>query len=268
MEHLCKHPPNARQVTVPLVRRDSIGTSHHVLTFEFDEPLTAQAGQFAMVRGATWGESPFLPRPMSLMSGGKRPSLLVKVVGEGTRRLASSQPGDLFSILAPLGQPWSDCPDDRVPVLVAGGVGVCPLLFLARTLVAKGRKAVALYGGRSAGDLALEDEIREATDLRVTTQDGSAGDRGLVTDALPRLLEQIRGRAKVYTCGPEPMMARVVALAKQAGVPCEVSLETVMGCGYGVCLGCAVPKADGGFLYACSDGACVDGYSIAWEKGP
>ena len=61
-------------------------------------------------------------------------------------------------------------------------------------------------------------------------------------------------------------MARVVALAREAGVPCEVSLETVMGCGYGVCLGCAVPKADGGFLYACTDGACVDGYSIAWEK--
>jgi len=266
VEHECKHPPNARQVTVPLVRRDSIGSSHHVLTFEFEEPLDAQAGQFAMVRGAWWGESPFLPRPMSLLSGGKRPSMLVKVVGEGTRRLASSEPGDLFSILAPLGRPWSDCPVDRVPVLVAGGVGICPLLFLARKLVSQGLRPIALYGGRCAVDLALEDEIREVSDLRVTTQDGSAGDRGLVTDLLPALLEQTAGRAKVYACGPEAMMARVVEIARRSGVPCEVSLETVMGCGYGVCLGCAVPRVDGGFLYACTDGACVDGYSIAWER--
>lgn len=266
MEHQCKHPHNARQVVVPLVRRDSIGTSHHVLTFEFDEPLAAEAGQFAMVRGALWGESPFLPRPMSLLSGGKRPSMLVKVVGEGTRRLASSEPGDLFAILAPLGRPWSACPDDRIPVLVAGGVGICPLLFLSRTLVARGRRPIGLYGGRCATDLALEDEMREVCDLRVATQDGSAGTKGLVTDLLPRVLEHTGGHAKVYACGPEAMMARVVQAARDAGVPCEVSLETVMGCGYGVCLGCAVPKAGGGFLYACSDGACVDGYSIAWEK--
>lgn len=266
MEHHCKHPPNAHQVVVPLVRRDSIGTSHHVLTFEFDTPLDADAGQFAMVRGVAWGESPFLPRPMSLLSAGKRPSLLVKVVGEGSRRLATSQPGDLFTILAPLGRPWSPCPEDRVPVLVAGGVGICPLLFLARTLVAAGRKPLGLYGGRSAADLALEDEMREATDLRVTTDDGSAGRQGLITAELERAIAETEGRAKIYTCGPEAMMARVVELAKRAGVPCEVSLETVMGCGYGACLGCAVPAAGGGFLYACSDGACIDGYAVKWEK--
>lgn len=266
MERLHKHHENARQVVVPLLRRDSIGSSHHVLTFEYDTPLEAEAGQFAMVRGAQWGEAPFLPRPMSILTGGKRPSILVKVVGEGSRRLAASEPGDLFTVLAPLGRPWSPCPEDRVPVLVAGGVGVCPLLFLSRTLADHGHRPIALYGGRCASDLALEDELAEVSDLRVATEDGSLGTMGRVTVPLEKALAETKDRAKVYACGPEPMMAAVVAMARKAGVPCEVSLETVMACGYGVCLGCAVPKVGGGFLYACSDGACVDGYLIDWEK--
>ena len=266
MERLDKHRGNARQVVVPLVRRDSIGASHHVLTFEFETALEAAAGQFAMVRGASWGESPFLPRPMSLLSGGKRPSILVKVVGEGTRRLASSEPGDMFSVLAPLGRPWSPCPSERTPLLVAGGVGVCPLLFLARTLTEQGHRPIALYGGRCSTDLALDEELGVESDLRLATEDGSLGAMGRVTVLLEKALAETRGRAKIYACGPEPMMAAVMRLAREAGVPCEVSLETVMACGYGVCLGCAVPKVDGGFLYACSDGACVDGYLIDWDK--
>lgn len=265
MNRLDKHRGNARQVEVPLVRRDSIGASHHVLTFEFDTPLEAQAGQFAMVRGATWGEAPFLPRPMSLLNDGKRPSILVKVVGEGSRRLAASEPGDTFTVLAPLGRPWSPCPSDQTPILVAGGVGVCPLLYLARELTKTGRRPIALYGGRTAADLALDDELADTSDMRVATEDGSLGDMGKVTVLVERALSETRGKAKIYTCGPEPMMAAVVRLAREASVPCEVSLETVMACGYGVCLGCAVPRTDGTFLYACSDGACVDGYVIDWD---
>ncbi|MFW5740668.1 MAG: dihydroorotate dehydrogenase electron transfer subunit, partial [Myxococcota bacterium] len=261
-----KHRGNARQVVVPLVRRDSMGASHHVLTFEFETPLEARAGHFAMVRGANWGQAPFLPRPMSLLNGGKRPQVLVKVVGEGTRRLAASEPGDEFAILAPLGRPWSACPTDRTPVLVAGGVGVCPLLYLSRELTEQGHRPIALYGGRCSADLALEDEFADTSDLRVATEDGSLGDMGRVTVLVERTLAETHGKAKLYACGPEPMMAAVVAMAQKAGVPCEVSLETVMACGYGVCLGCAVPKTGGGFLYACSDGPCVDGYLIDWDK--
>ncbi|HNS96256.1 MAG TPA: hypothetical protein PKL73_04835 [Polyangiaceae bacterium] len=264
MEQYDRRP--ARQVTVPLVRRDSIGASHHVLTFEYDTPLEAQAGQFVMVRGTNWGQSPFLPRPMSLLHGGKRPSILVKVVGEGTRRLANAEPGDLFSVLAPLGRPWSPCSSHRVPILVAGGVGVCPLLFLARTLKQQGIRPVALYGGRSSGDLVLYEELQAESDLRLATEDGSAGVKGKVTALLDEALMEADGRATVYTCGPRAMMASVVAAARKANVPCEVSLETVMACGYGVCLGCAVPRFDGGYVYACSEGACIDGRVIDWKK--
>lgn len=256
---------NPRQVVVPLVRRDSVGSSHHVLTFDCDPPLLARAGQFVMVRGADWGHAPFLPRPMSLLSAGRRPSILVKVAGEGTRRFAVAEPGDRFSILGPLGRPWPACPGDRTPVLVAGGVGVCPLIFLARTLADQGKRPICLYGGRCAEDLVLEDDLADIGDVRCATEDGSFGHMGLVTSLLEKALADTGGRAKVYACGPQPMMARVFAIAQAAGVPCDVSLETVMACGFGVCLGCAVPKTGGGYLYACSDGACVDGRSVDWE---
>lgn len=257
---------NARQVVVPLLRRDSIGASHHVLTFDFEEPLVASPGQFAMVRGASWGEAPFLPRPMSILEAGRRPSILVKVVGEGTRRLASAEPGEPFTFHGPLGRGWSACPDDRTPVIVAGGVGVCPLLYLARSLAGLGRRPVALYGGRSACELPLDDDLGHVAELRVATEDGSAGESGLVTVLLARLLEETHGRIKAYVCGPHRMMARVTQMCREADALCEVSLETMMGCGFGVCLGCAVPRAGGGYLYACSEGPCVDGFSVDWER--
>src|SRR5277367_5371175 len=104
-----------------------------------------------MVRSAAWGQAPLLPRPMSLLTSGDRPSILIKVVGEGTRRLAHASSGEPFDLLAPLGVPWHPCPEGRRPLLVAGGVGVAPLLFLARDLAALGGpRPLVLYGARTA----------------------------------------------------------------------------------------------------------------------
>jgi dihydroorotate dehydrogenase electron transfer subunit len=251
-----------------LHRRDSIGAAYHVLTFEAEEPLEALAGQFAMVRGAAWGDAPLLARPMSLLTGGDRPSMLIKVVGEGTARLAQAQSGDRFDLLAPLGRPFAPCPPDRRPVLVAGGVGVAPLLFLARKLAAAGVRPLALYGGRSAADLPLAAELAAMSELRVATEDGSRGAAGRVTVLLAEVLAELGGApAKVYTCGPDAMMAAVAALCAAASVPCEVSLETPMACGYGVCLGCPVPRREGGYLYACTEGPCIDAAAIDWARG-
>jgi len=256
-----------------LHRRDAIGAAYHVLTFEAEEPVAARAGQFAMVRGAAWGQAPLLPRPMSLLTAGDRPSILVKVVGEGTRRLAHASSGEPFDLLAPLGLPWHPCPEGSRPVLVAGGVGVAPLLFLAREIAAS--RPLALYGGRTFADLPLDSELAAVAELRVATEDGSRGTRGRVTVLLERALDELSSGPpiKVYACGPEPMMAAVAAIAAARGVPCEVSLETPMACGYGVCLGCPVPRAarpdqaSAGYLYACTEGPCVDAASIDWSKG-
>jgi dihydroorotate dehydrogenase electron transfer subunit len=262
----------ARQLArLRLHQRDSIGTAYHVLTFETDAPLAARAGQFAMVRSATWGRAPLLPRPMSLLTAGDRPSILIKVVGEGTQRMAHASSGEPFDLLVPLGRPWNPCPPDRRPVLVAGGVGVAPLLFFARELAAAGTRPLALYGGRSALDLPLDTELAACAELRVATEDGARGTPGRVTVLLEQVLAELAAAgqaAKIYTCGPDAMMAAVARLAEARGVPCEVSLETPMACGYGVCLGCPVPRRDEKtYLYACTEGPCVDALAIDWTRG-
>jgi dihydroorotate dehydrogenase electron transfer subunit len=254
-----------RLVQLPLLRRESMGPNYHVLTFEADEDIVAFAGQFAMVRGAAWGQAPLLPRPMSLLEPGRRPSILIKIVGEGSRRLAHASPGEPFDLLLPLGNRWSPCPETHLPLLVAGGVGVAPLLFFARELAAQGRSSVTLYGGRSANDLPLHDELAKVSEVHLLTEDGSRGTKGRVTALLEPVIKDAGRPVKIYTCGPDRMMAAVAAIAEKAGAACEASLETPMACGYGVCLGCPVRRTAGGYLYACVDGPCVDARAVAWE---
>ncbi len=263
---LSKHPPlpPRQHVTVPLLRRDSIGNAYHVLSFDHAVGLDAHPGQFAMIRGAEWGVTPLLPRPMSFLSGGTTPSMLVKVVGEGSQRMGRAEPGEPFSILGPLGNTWRNPTPGRRVLLVAGGVGIAPLLFLARQLHATGTTPVAIYGGRTERDLPLHDDLDEVAEVHLTTEDGTRGTRGRVTDLMDRILTP---DTEVYTCGPERMMARVAAIAADHDLPCQVSLETPMACGYGVCLGCPVPTTDGGYLYACTEGPCIDARRIDWKRG-
>jgi dihydroorotate dehydrogenase electron transfer subunit len=252
-------------VQMPLLRRDSMGPSYHILTFDAGDEIVAFPGQFAMVRGAAWGQAPLLPRPMSLLETGRRPSLLIKIVGEGSRRMAHASPGEPFDLLLPLGNRWSPCPERHTPILVAGGVGIAPLLFFARELFASGIRPISLYGGRSANDLPLHDELSRVSDMRLLTEDGSRGTKGRVTALLEPAIREASSPVKIYTCGPDRMMAAVAAIAEKAGALCEVSLETPMACGYGVCLGCPVKRTSGGYLYACMDGPCVDARTVAWE---
>lgn len=251
-------------VTAPLLRRESIGEHYHVLTFDVPRGILARPGQFTMLRGAEWGDAPLLPRPMSYLTAGTTPSVLIKVAGEGTARMARAECDEPFTLLGPLGNTWRPPSAGRRPLLVAGGVGIAPLLFFARSLAEAGTRPVALYGGRTSRDLPLEDELSEVADVRLTTEDGSRGHHGRVTDVLGELLTD---GGEVYTCGPDRMMAAVAALCAARDVPCEASLETPMACGYGVCLGCPVPTTDGAYLYACMQGPCVDARRIAWGEG-
>lgn len=255
--------PHRAQLVAPLLRRESIGDAYHVLTFDVGKDQGALPGQFLMVRGAEWGDAPLLPRPMSYLTGGATPSILIKVVGEGTTRMARAEPGEPFSLLGPLGVPWRAPSAGRRPVLVAGGVGVAPLLFLARALVSAGKRPVAVYGGRTKRDLPLDDELAKLCELHLTTEDGSRGDKGRVTDVLEALLAE---DAEVFTCGPDRMMAAVATICARRDVPCEVSVETPMACGYGVCLGCPLPARDGGYVYACTQGPCIDARRIDWSR--
>jgi dihydroorotate dehydrogenase electron transfer subunit len=250
-------------ITVPLLRRESIGESYHVLWFDMPQGTPARPGQFTMIRGGEWGEAPLLPRPMSYLSGGTTPSMLVKVHGEGTIRMGRAEPGEPFSLLGPLGNGWRAHDPTKRQVLVAGGVGIAPLLFLARELVVQGQRPVLLYGGRTARDLPLADDALELCDLEIATEDGSRGFQGRVTELLTRWLSP---NVEVFTCGPDRMMAAVAQKCAAVSVPCEVSLEAPMACGFGICLGCAIPTTDGGYLYACAEGPCLNAHRIDWER--
>lgn len=256
---------------LPLVKRDDLGAGYHVLHFEAAAGgIAAQPGHFTMLRSASWESAPLLPRPMSLLTAGVSPSILIKVVGAGTKLMAQAPLGEHFSLLAPLGCAWRLPPVGHRAVLVAGGVGVAPLVFLAKHLAAAGVPVTSLYGGRSARDLPLSEELEAAGKLAVTTEDGSRGTEGRVTLLVEQVLAQCAAAGeniKLYVCGPHGMMAAVAGLARAAGVQCDASLEAPMGCGYGVCLGCPVARVEGGYLYTCVDGPCVDAAAVDWTQG-
>ena len=243
----------------------------HVPGFPGFEP-----GQFAMLSpGATGGAvrfDPLLPRPMALYraraeADGADVEILYKVSGRGTALLADAREGERVRFVGPLGRPFPALRAGRVALLVGGGTGVASLYELAARGAALGPGAVrVLLGARSGADLMGHEDFGALdVGLEVTTEDGSLGEKGLVTEPLARWLGQ-EPRSAVYACGPTPMMRAAAALAERFGRPCLVSLENPMACGFGVCLGCAAPRRDGGFALVCRDGPVLDAATVDWEK--
>ena len=198
------------------------------------------------------------------MSAG-RLSLLYQVAGTGTRQLSLKKKGDELEIIGPLGNGFGRMPGRR-PVLVAGGMGVAPLFYLATATVAQ--KPFVLIGAKTASDLVCEREFRRlGCDVLVATDDGSKGFHGYVTGLLQELLsgKQQWGKARLclYACGPRPMLRETGALAAACGIPCQLSLEEHMACGFGACLGCAVQTASG-YKRVCSEGPVFDSAELIW----
>ncbi|HLO01782.1 MAG TPA: dihydroorotate dehydrogenase electron transfer subunit [Symbiobacteriaceae bacterium] len=234
----------------------------------------AAPGQFVMVK--VGGVDPLLRRPFSLCE--IRPeageiTLIYRVVGRGTGILAEAPVGARLLTMGPLGYSF---PDPAVGsgelLLVGGGLGIPPMVAAATAAVKAGRAVRAILGARSARYLAGAAEL-QALGVRVdlVTDDGTAGERGVVTGPLAAALErasvetgdtagagvsaEAEASAEVWACGPEGMLKAVGALAAQHGAPCFLSVERHMACGFGACIGCTVPKASGeGFFKACQDG--------------
>ena len=202
---------------------------------------------------------PLLPRPMAVYrSEGERLEFRFKVVGRGTELLAGLPAGTPLGVLGPLGNGFPE-PQGRA-VLVGGGTGIASLYELA---AARASDVRVLLGGRTRDDiLGLEDFRLLPIDLAVTTEDGSLGEQGRVTD----LLKPAPGE-EVFACGPTGMMQRAHELARAGSARCWVSLETHMACGFGVCLGCAV-KTLAGFRYACSHGPVFAADELVWDALP
>ena len=257
----------------------------------------ARPGQFCMVSLAD-PRFPLLPRPFSVLGctgvgGEQRLEFMVMPVGRGSGLLCSLSTGDELQVVGPLGQalePALDqaldqaleqalAGDDQAPgpvICVAGGYGVAPFLFLAESWRRAGDprhdKLIVVFGARTAERLTLADRLATSgVRVELCTDDGSTGHHGRVDGRLAALIEAERPGV-VLSCGPEPMMEAVGAVSREAGVPAIASLETVMGCGYAVCNGCAVAvdsesEADG-FTYelACREGTLFDSTRLHWNR--
>ena len=221
-------------------------------------------GQFVEVR-VDGSPSTFLRRPISIHYIDKVNNqlwLLVATVGEGTRWMASLHAGDRLNCVLPLGHGFTmPRQTDEKFLLVGGGVGVAPLLYLGAEIRQMGGEPTFLLGARSAKDLLMLDEFRKYGQVYVTTEDGSAGEKGFVTGH--SILSQERF-SHIASCGPTPMMKAVARYAHQEDIDCEVSLENLMACGLGACL-CCVEKTTEGNLCVCKDGPVFNIKKLLWQ---
>lgn len=206
------------------------------LRMEADRPVGWSPGQFFHIR-VDDGLEHLLRRPLSLCEAedDRRFSVVYRLVGRGTRRLARKGPGDELDVLGPLGRGFPLHEGDHRALLIGGGVGVPPLVQLARELRKRGVSVLSLIGFRTAEDVMLAEELAECGSVWILTEDGTAGRRGRVTAALEEALEEPPDR--FYACGPAPML-RAVQSALAGRLPGYLSLEERMGCGIGVCMGC------------------------------
>ena len=234
------------------------------------EPLPEiRAGQFVEIKVDN-SPSTFLRRPISVNFVDEARNelwLLIQIVGEGTRHLARLQTGDSLNVLFPLGNGFTQGVAGERVLLVGGGVGIAPLLQYAKQLRQAGATPYLLLGGRSAGNLLQLDLFRQYGEVYVTTEDGSMGEQGFVTNhsVLESFLSSPTERAiRISCCGPKPMMQAVARWAKQHEVRCEVSLENLMACGLGACL-CCVEKTVRGNVCVCKDGPVFNIQSLLWE---
>jgi len=255
-------------------RRD-LTSSSYVVRFRLLQPMAPpDPGQFVMIR-PEYGDSPFWGRPYSVAGFGVdddefRLELMIKVVGPGTALWRNLPLGSGALIVGPLGRGFRLEPPPRTAALVAGGIGLPPLLFALPRLGAGGSRCDLYAGATTAAELLEAEPCEKAATatggrLITTTDDGSAGEGGLITEALERRLDGGTRYDLVLACGPTPMLRAVAELCERRNLEAQLAMEERMGCGMGVCLGCTVHRRDGSNLRLCREGPVLDAREIAWE---
>lgn len=218
-------------------------------------------GQFVQVK--TPFNSTYLRRPISVCFVDKELNqlwLLVRRAGDGTNAICDAEQRSRLNVIYPLGNGFSTGKACRRTLLIGGGVGVAPLLYLGNHLDKNGCNPTFLLGARSAKDILLFDEFAKNGDVYISTEDGTSGQKGLVTTN--NILES--DFDMIYCCGPMPMMKAVAKIARERNIECEVSLENVMACGVGACL-CCVEKTVEGNLCVCKEGPVFNIDRLTWK---
>lgn len=226
--------------------------NEYVTTYVIDHRLPSQPGQFVMVWLPGVGE-----RPMGIADD-EPLTITVAHIGEFTKALRTLKKGDLFSFRGPFGKGFTAPEKNERVLLAGGGTGIAPLHFLAKTAKQNGARTRIVFGARTKENLFYEAKLKKVADeLVITTDDGSKGIKGTVLAGIGEL----RGIDRIYTCGPEKMMAAIVKKSAESGIKCEASLERYMKCGLGVCGSCMIGK-----YRVCADGPVFDGAVLLKEK--
>jgi len=250
----------------------AVETIKDTYLFRLEAPEIAQEakpGQFVMVRV---GKETILPRPFSVHAAdGKEIALLFSVVGKGTGWLAQKKKGETLDIFGPLGNGFTINPGSRNLLLVAGGIGIAPLRFLAERAAGDGKQVTIIMGARSGECLlpvtpsqSLYNQGMLPADFQCVnaTEDGTEGFKGLATELIPHYLENID---QLFACGPVAMYKTMAKMPELKGKDMQVSLEIMMGCGVGVCYGCAV-RTKKGLQQVCKDGPVFGMGDVEWEE--
>lgn len=222
----------------------------------------AKPGQFIMLQ---CGEDNLLRRPLSIHNvDGNRCSLAVlfSIVGKGTKWLSQRQPGEKIDILGPLGNGYSINPASRNLLLLGGGIGIAPLPFLARTAIERNCCVTLLLGASTATQLCPDHLLTPTVNCITATDDGSIGEKGFITNLLPEYIDRAD---QIFACGPAPMYRAMAKMPELKGKKVQVSLEMRMGCGFGLCYGCAV-KTKTGSKQICKDGPVFELDDILWDE--
>jgi len=230
----------------------------------------AKPGQFITIKaGDTY--DPIIRRPFSIhqIHDDGRLEIVFKVLGKGTKILAATQQGQKLNLIGPLGNPFTIT---KNMCLIGGGMGIVPLLFLAKAIRKQegiSAKITVILAARNQEDLSCftDDFNSLGVMLHLATDDGSLGHHGLVTDLIPTILDSLP-TCQVCACGPQPMLQAIAKICEIHDTPCQVSLETMMACGISACLGCAIEAQDGKkgqkYLHVCQDGPVFWAGDIKW----
>ncbi len=244
-----------------------LNQKYFVLELHASAPLPRiEPGQFAAVLVPNPAEV-FLRRPFSIHDVDFTKNtikLFIKIVGKGTEALSQIQTGETLNLIYPLGKGFQ-IPRQSKILVVGGGCGIAPLLFLVHALHSKGIGCDILLGGHSADDLIIFEQFAKYGSIHLMTEDGSAGEKGLVTQH-PLLGNSIIEFHTIFACGPTPMLKAISDLAARHYIECQVSLENTMACGIGACL-CCVVKTTSGNRCVCTEGPVFDTKELAgWHQ--
>lgn len=223
----------------------------------------SKPGQFVEIK-CSKGDETLLRRPLGvhrILNGGIE--VLYEVVGKGTKSLSARKKGDRLDVIGPIGRGFEFSGTKKPALIVAGGVGVAPLVALAENLRKNKNDVTVMMGAKTKSHIICERELKSiGCEVKVATEDGSKGRKGFVTELL--LNTQYSMLNTIYACGPKPMLKAVSRIADSLRIPCQVSMEERMACGVGACLGCPVKVKSGGYKMVCKDGPVFDAKEIAW----